>query len=162
MLEQELAVLRTELEHQEIDLLLQCHIKAILYKALLLCLQNLPAEQIQDCVSLTEAAEQIIPALQYIEENLGTPLSNDALASRCHMNTDYFIRRFRLSMGRTPGRYIQEQRVKRSEQQLLMTHLSIEQIAASNGFGSRFYFTRVFTKHTGVSPAAYRKGLCGT
>jgi transcriptional regulator GlxA family with amidase domain len=78
------------------------------------------------------------------------------------MNTDYFIRRFRLSMGRTPGQYIQEQRVKVAEQQLLMTSRSIEQIAADQGFGSRSYFTRIFTRHTGVSPAAYRKGLCGT
>ncbi|HET8841014.1 MAG TPA: helix-turn-helix transcriptional regulator, partial [Ktedonobacteraceae bacterium] len=74
----------------------------------------------------------------------------------------YFIRRFRLSIRRTPVQYIQEQRVKRAEQQLLMTRLSLEQIAADNGFGSRSYFSRIFTRHTGVSPAAYRKGLCGT
>lgn len=101
-------------------------------------------------------------ATQPYEAHLGEPLSNQDLASRCHMNTDYFIRRFRVSMGRTPGHYIQEQRIKRAEQQLLMTQLSIKQIAAENGFGSRFYFTRVFSRVTGVSPAAYRKGFCGT
>jgi AraC-like DNA-binding protein len=99
--------------------------------------------------------------LRYIEDNLGSSIANGELARHCHMSTDYFIRCFRQLMGRTPGQYIQEQRVKRAEQQLLMTSLSIEQIAADNGFGSRFYFTRVFTRHTGVSPAAYRKGLCG-
>jgi transcriptional regulator GlxA family with amidase domain len=119
-------------------------------------------EQIQRCLSLSKEAELLVPALQYIEANLGTSLSNRELANRCHMNTDYFIRRFRLSMGRTPGQYIQEQRVKGAEQQLLMTSRSIEQIAADQGFGSRSYFTRIFTRHTGVSPAAYRKGLCGT
>lgn len=159
----ELAVekLQTELRGQEIDLFLQFRTKAILYDALLLCLQSLSPAQIQRSLSLSEAAEPIIPALRYIEENLDTTLSNSELASHCHMNTDYFIRRFRLSMGRTPGQYIQEQRVKGAEQQLLMTRLSIEQIAANNGFGNRFYFTRIFTRHTGVSPAAYRKGLCG-
>lgn len=161
-LEQALEVLRTELKDQGLDLLLQFRIKAILYEALLLCLQSLPEEQIQRCLSLSEAVEPIVPALQHIEANLGRSLLNSELASRCHMNTDYFIRCFRLGMGRTPGQYIQEQRVKGAEQQLLMTHLSIEQIAANNGFGSRFYFTRIFTRHTGVSPAAYRKGLCGT
>src|SRR5579859_5567 len=161
-LEQTVGMLRAELEHQRIDLFLQFRIKTILYEALLFCLQSLPAEQIQRCLSLSEAVEPIVPALQYIEANLGTSLLNRELASRCHMNTDYFIRCFRLSMGRTPGQYIQEQRVKGAEQQLLMTSLSIEQIAANNGFGSRFYFTRIFTRHTGVSPAAYRKGLCGT
>lgn len=161
-LEQTLGVLRAELENQGIDLLVQFRLKAILYEALLLGLQSLSAEQIQRYTSLSEAVEPVLPALQYIEANLGASLSNPELANRCHMNSDYFIRRFRLIMGRTPGQYIQEQRIKRAEQQLLMTRLSIEQIAADNGFGSRYYFTRLFTRHTGVSPAAYRKGLCGT
>jgi AraC-like DNA-binding protein len=161
-LEQAVEVLRAELEHGGTDMLLQFRIKALLYEALLLCFQSLPMEQIQRCLSLSKEAELLVPALQYIEANLGTSLSNRELANRCHMNTDYFIRRFRLSMGRTPGQYIQEQRVKGAEQQLLMTSRSIEQIAADQGFGSRSYFTRIFTRHTGVSPAAYRKGLCGT
>ncbi len=160
-LEQSLAAFQIELEQQGSDLLLQFRLKAILYEALSLYLQGLPAGQIQRYTPLSEAVEPIVPALQYIEVNLGVPLSNHELAGYCHMNIDYFIRRFRVIMGRTPGQYIQEQRIKRAEQQLLLTRLSIEQIAADNGFGSRFYFTRVFTSHTGVSPAAYRKGLCG-
>lgn len=160
-LEEALWKLQTDLEQQR-DLLLQFRIKAILYEALLLCLQNVPPGHIQQSLALSETVASIVPALQYIEANLGASLSNSELASLCHMNTDYFIRRFRLSMRRTPVQYIQEQRVKRAEQQLLMTRLSLEQIAADNGFGSRSYFTRIFTRHTGVSPAAYRKGLCGT
>lgn len=161
-LEQVVEALRAELEHGGTDVLLQFRLKAILYEALLLCFQSLPLEQMQRCLSLSKETEPLAPALEYIEANLGTSLSNCELANRCHMNTDYFIRRFRLSMGRTPGQYIQEQRVKGAEQQLLMTSRSIEQIAAEHGFGSRSYFTRIFTRHTGVSPAAYRKGLCGT
>lgn len=159
-LEQEVALLRAALEQREIDLLMQFRIKAILYDGLSLCLQSLPEAQVQRYPQLSEAIEPIAPALQYIEANLGTSLPNHVLAGLCHMNTDYFIRRFRVITGRTPVRYIQEQRVKRAEQQLLMTSMSIEQIAAENGFGSRHYFTRIFTGHLGVSPAAYRKGLC--
>lgn len=161
-LEQALWALRAELEQEGINLLLQFRIKAILYEALLLYLQSLPTEQIQRCLLLSDAVEPIQPALQHIDAHLTASLSNRELASLCHMNIDYFIRCFRLSMGCTPVQYIQEQRVKGAEQQLLMTRLSIEQIAADNGFGSRYYFTRIFTRHTGVSPAAYRKGLCGT
>jgi len=160
-LEQALGIFRVQLEQRGSELLLQFRLKAILYEALSLYLQSLPAEQMQSYAPLSEGVEPILPALRYIEVNLGAPLSNHELAGHCHMNIDYFIRRFHLIMGRTPGQYIQEQRVKCAEQQLLMTHMSIEQIAADNGFGSRFYFTRVFTRHTGVSPAAYRKGLCG-
>lgn len=153
--------LRAELEQQKLDLLLQLRIKTILYEALLLYLQNLADEQVQRYLLQSEVIEPILPALQYIEAHLESTLSNAILAQLCHMTPDYFIRRFRLSTGRTPVQYIQEQRIKQAEQQLLMTNLSIEQIAAANGFGIRYYFTRIFTRHTGVSPAAYRKGLCG-
>lgn len=160
-LEQALYALQKELQAATHDLLLQFRIKAILYEALLLHLQNLPAEQLQSDPSQSSATAPLLPALHHIEANLGSRLTNSELASRCHMHPDYFIRRFHMSMGRTPGQYIQEQRVKQAEQQLLMTNLSIEQIATANGFGSRYYFTRVFSRYTGVSPAAYRKGLCG-
>lgn len=160
-LEEAVCSLRTELEQQKLDLFLQLRIKAILYEALLLYLQNLTDEQIQRYLLQSETIEPILPALQYIEAHLEDTLSNAILAQLCHMTPDYFIRCFRLSMGRTPIRYIQEQRVKQAEQQLLMTNQSIEQIAAASGFGSRYYFTRIFTRHIGVSPAAYRKGLCG-
>lgn len=161
-LEPAVRALRDELQQRQgVDLLLQFRAKAILYTALVLHLQRIPQEQIQRCLPSMNAFEAIWPALQYIDSHLATPLSSRDLAKVCHMNTDYFIRRFRQSTGRTPVQYIQEQRIKRAEQQLLMTTESIEQVAAENGFGSRYYFTRVFKEHTGVSPAAYRKGLCG-
>lgn len=161
-LEEALWTLQGELEQKKIELFLQLRIKSVLYEVLLLCLQSLPTEQLQRSLQLSEDIESIEPALQHIETNLGTSLSNSELARLCHMNIDYFIRRFRLSVKRTPVQYIQEQRVKQAEQHLLMTRLSLEQIAMNCGFGSRSYFTRVFTRHTGVSPAAYRRGLCGT
>jgi AraC-like DNA-binding protein len=152
-------MLRQEMELGEIDLLMQLRIKAILYEALTLYLHSLSPKQLQQSLHRTEGMAALIPALQFIDANLADGLLNSDLADLCHMNTDYFIRRFRLSLGRTPVQYIQEQRVKRAEQQLLLTDLSLEQIATENGFGSRAYFTRIFTRHSGVSPAAFRKGL---
>jgi len=44
-------------------------------------------------------------------------------------------------------------------QALLFTADSIETIAAESGFANRFYFSRVFMRHMGVSPAIYRKAV---
>ncbi len=162
VLEKTVWELMGELErHEGVELIQQFRVKAILYEGLTRHLEQMPEEDLQRCLRLTSTMEPVLPAVQHIEINLASPLPNTDLANLCHMNTDYFIRRFRECMGQTPGQYIQEQRVKRAEQQILLTNQSIEQIATNNGFGSRFYFTRVFTQHTGVSPAAYRKGLCG-
>jgi AraC-like DNA-binding protein len=157
-LEQSVWLIRQELQQATgVALLQQFRIKAILYAGLTHYLQQLPYEQLVHYSQLAIDLEPVLPAIQHIETHLSGQLLSRDLAQLCHMNPDYFTRRFRECVGQTPGQYIQEQRIKRAEQQLLLTKESIEQIAANNGFGSRAYLSRVFTRHTGVSPAAYRK-----
>jgi AraC family L-rhamnose operon transcriptional activator RhaR len=60
-------------------------------------------------------------------------------------------------VGQSPSHYIRERRVMLAAQQLLFSSASIDDIALATGFGNRFYFSRVFTRQLGVSPAAYRK-----
>jgi len=145
----------------EKDLVLQFRIKALLYEGLALYLQSMPPEQLQCCLQLASSLEPVLPAVRHIENNLASRLLICDLAQLCHMNEDYFIRRFRECVGQTPGQYIQAQRVKMAERLLLFTDDSIAQIAEHTGFGNRFYFSRVFAQHTSVSPAAYRKGARG-
>jgi AraC-like DNA-binding protein len=144
-------------EGQAVDLVLECRVKAVIYEGLALYLQNLPPEQLNQSLQLAIALKPVLPAINYISNNLARPLFNRELAGLCQMNEDYFIRRFKECMSQTPGDYIREQRVKLAAQQLLFSPNSIEQIAAASGFGSRFYLSRVFKNVTGLSPAAYRK-----
>ncbi|GAC1466457.1 MAG: hypothetical protein NVS2B12_11260 [Ktedonobacteraceae bacterium] len=161
-MEQSIQAMQQELQQQTgIALLQQFRIKAILYSGLTSYLQQVPYEQLQRYSQLTIDLEPVLPAIQHIETHLAEQLLSRDLAQLCHMNSDYFTRRFRDCVGQTPGQYIQEQRIKRAEQQLLLSKESIEHIAATNGFGSRAYFSRVFARRTGVSPAAYRAGLPG-
>ncbi len=142
---------------EQVDLILECRVKAIIYEGLALYLQTLPPEQIKQPLEMAITLKAVLPAIDYINANLDKPLFNRILAELCQMNEDYFIRRFKESLGQTPGDYIREQRVKLAAQKLLFTADSIEQIAAATGFGSRFYLSRVFKNVIGLSPAAYRK-----
>jgi AraC-like DNA-binding protein len=157
-LQQTVREIMQELEpRKEASLVLQFRAKAIIYEGLALYLRSLPTEQLQRCLELAQALEPVLPAIHHIESHLSSRLLSNELAQLCHMQVDYFTRRFRECVGQTPGQYIQEQRVKLAARQLLFTDLSIEQIAANAGFGSRFYFSRIFALHTGLPPAAYRK-----
>ena len=54
-------------------------------------------------------------------------------------------------------RYLLELRLNTAMKLLRHTDHSIEQIARECGFGDRYYFTRIFTKHRQTTPAAFRK-----
>lgn len=138
-------------------LLTQCRIKALLYGALAAYLAQLPPELHERYHQLVQVQAPVQPALQEIETRLDQRLSNSELARLCHLSEDYFIRLFRASVGQSPLQYIQAQRVRRAAQRLLFSADSIDAIAQATGFGNRFYFSRVFTRHLGVAPASYRR-----
>ena len=99
------------------------------------------------------------PSVAYIETHLMADLSNPVLARLCSMSEGHFIRAFSACMERTPAQYVIECQIKASLRRLLLTSESIERIAEECGFGSRHYFSRMFARQTGQSPAAFRRGL---
>lgn len=142
---------------EEINLARQCRLKALVYQALGLHLETLPAQTLLQCAQMATAQGVLLPALHHIEDYIAQPLSNARLAAMCHLSEDYFIRQFRNAVGQTPLQYILERRVTLAAQRLLFSQESIEQIALGVGFANRFHFSRVFARRMGISPAAYRK-----
>ncbi|HEY3333071.1 MAG TPA: AraC family transcriptional regulator [Capsulimonadaceae bacterium] len=138
------------------DLRMHFRLKGLIYNSLARYLEGLTDEQTSALARLVTALAPLQPALDHIERDPAARLRNDDLAALCCMSEDHFIRRFRQSLGDTPANYIQQRRVTLAAQQLLFTDASIEAIADSTGFGNRYYFTRVFTRRIGLSPAAYR------
>ncbi len=64
---------------------------------------------------------------------------------------------FKKITGRTPVDYKNFECVKKAQQQLLQTNLTVSCIAELLGFENAFYFSRVFKMYTGVSPKMYRE-----
>lgn len=146
-----------------LDFLRECRLKAVLYEVMALCLAAVPPETRRRGEWLAAEMEPILPALRHIDAHLADPLPVARLAACCHLSADTFARCFRRCVGQTPTQYVQECRVTQAAQRLLFTGDSIERIADDCGFGNRFYFSRIFTRHTGLSPAAYRiSGQIGT
>ena len=140
-----------------LDFALESRLKAVIYESLALCFEELPDERQEQFARLTASMTDVLPAIHFIEAELGATISNSSLAKLCSMSENHFIRRFKERLGQTPAKYIQERRLAQAGQRLLFTSDSIEKIAEETGFGNRFYLTRVFSKHLKLSPAAYRK-----
>ncbi len=85
------------------------------------------------------------------------PWSNSDFARLVRMSPDGLTRSFRRWMGMTPTEYTQQVRVREACRLLSQTDETIDAVAHAVGFPDRFYFSRVFKKHTNVSPARYRK-----
>ena len=140
------------------DLAMQCRIKAAIYEAFSLAIAELGRDAVARSEAHVAGLGPVMPALRRIERDLGERLDNSILANACCMSEDHFIRRFRAAVGKTPARYLTERRITIAAQQLRFTTRSIESIAEQTGFGNRFYFTRVFARELGITPARYRLG----
>lgn len=57
-------------------------------------------------------------------------------------------------MGTTFNSYLGELRVSKSKALLLTTDATIVEVCEQSGFEDQSYFTKVFKKYTGVTPAA--------
>lgn len=136
----------------------ECWMRGVICEGLGRYLASLPTENTERFRARLAVIQAFYPALEYIHNHLSEHLTNAQIAARCSMSEDHFIRRFRAATGMPPARYILQRRVARAAELLLATGESIESIAQNTGFCDRYYFTRVFSRLTGVSPAFFRKG----
>src|SRR5262249_40951334 len=87
------------------ELGMQLRLKALILEALVLCLPVTLADQVEQDGQVAEPPEMIQPALAYVQTHLAMHIKMNDLAAQCNMSKDYFIRRFRQSMGITPLQY---------------------------------------------------------
>ena len=123
------------------------------YEGLLICLM----------AQLTEARKPPKPhhrkldaALLAMSENISLRLSNEALAQKCGLSKFYFIKLFREVTGVTPQQYYTQLVLETAKSLLESTDYTVGQIASLCGLEDPFYFSRLFKKHIGISPSAYR------
>ena len=103
--------------------------------------------------------EEIEAAVAYFNENYNTKVSVDDYAESLHISTNWFIRNFKLYMKISPAQYILSLRMVNAQSLLENTEYNIGEIAEIVGYDNPLYFSRVFKKEYGVSPAQYRKNL---
>jgi signal transduction histidine kinase/AraC-like DNA-binding protein/ABC-type sugar transport system substrate-binding protein len=96
-------------------------------------------------------------AIAYLQQRFTEPISRQELAGAIGVNKDYLSHIFHQELGISPWEYLNRYRVRRAKLLLEDTSLSITAIAAQVGFDDLSYFSRVFNKHAGCSPRAYRE-----
>jgi transcriptional regulator GlxA family with amidase domain len=97
--------------------------------------------------------------LTWLEQHLCEELSLPAVARRAGMSTRTLSRRFRQEVGTTPALWLTGARVRRAQQLLEATDLSVERVAEEVGFRSSAVLRQHFGQIVGTNPKGYRRSF---
>jgi transcriptional regulator GlxA family with amidase domain len=100
--------------------------------------------------------------LDDLAERLDEPHTVSGLATRVHMSTRSFSRRFVAETGVSPMQWLTRQRILHARLLLETTDLTIDEIAVRCGFGSATLFRHHFDQEVGVAPTRYRRSYAST
>lgn len=94
---------------------------------------------------------------EFIKENLAKDITLDELSSLVQMSRFHFSRSFKETLGVSPIRYINQERVKFAKSVLVTSRTSIGEISQRLGFGTIQNFIKTFRELVGVTPSEFRK-----
>lgn len=94
--------------------------------------------------------------IEYINSHLHYPITLNDLAARCRLTPQYLSSLFKKETGRTPTRYILDEKLETAKHMLLYSEYTLAEIANYLAFCSHSNFTEHFRKKYGVTPREFR------
>lgn len=80
----------------------------------------------------------------------------EQLARMAGLSAPHFSRLFKATFGTSPIDWLRRERISQSKRRLVESSDSIKQIAEQVGYSDRFFFSKDFKRHTGVTPGQFR------
>ena len=102
----------------------------------------------EDVIALTIALMQ---------KKIASIVSLQEFADFAKLSVSHFSAIFREKTGYSPIEYFNHLKIQKACQYLLLTNMTVKEIAAQLGIDDQYYFSRMFSKLMGHSPIEYRK-----
>ncbi|MBC9930071.1 AraC family transcriptional regulator [Chitinophaga qingshengii] len=104
-------------------------------------------------------ATPVLDIIGYIQENIYSPpaLRAAVIARHFHISQSYLGRYFKKHTNENLQDYITNYKLKLVETRLKHSDLRINEIAAELSFTDESHLTRLFRKHRGMNPSAFRR-----
>lgn len=100
---------------------------------------------------------KIIKAIEYINSKYKEGITLQDLSEKTNYSIPHLRRMFYKFFKISPIQYLNNLRIEKAKELLLMDNLPINYIAENVGFKNSSYFSRVFKKHTQLSPCKYKE-----
>ncbi|HCL6543326.1 TPA: transcriptional regulator FtrA [Klebsiella oxytoca] len=117
------------------------------------------AQQIVRPVAKARESQRLGLLFDFLHQNLAANHTVASLAERAGMGSRTFLRRFEDTTGKTPARWLLDERLLRATQHLTHSRLSVEQIAELCGFANASTLRHHFRQQYALSPLQYRKTM---
>lgn len=96
--------------------------------------------------------------VNFVMDNINKEIKEAVIAERCHCSTTYFSKKFHLHFGVSFRDFVCDKRILLAKKLIEAdTESKIAVICYQCGYKDVSYFSRIFKKRTGVTPASYRR-----
>jgi AraC-like DNA-binding protein len=94
--------------------------------------------------------------VEYIDVHLSARITLSDLAAAAGLSRMHFASQFRMATGLRPHEFLLRRRVRRAEELLQSTTMSIVEIALAVGFQTQAHLTTIFKRFMGSTPGRWR------
>lgn len=119
-------------------------------------------QQIEHPVARSRESQRLGMLYDFLHQHLEESHSVRSLAERVGMSERTFLRRFQDATGKTPARWLLDERLQLAQHYLATSRHSMEKIAELTGFGNAKNLRLRFQQHLAINPLAYRKKFTAT
>jgi len=107
-------------------------------------------------VHIDSMEDAVNSSINFMQEHLDKTLSLKTIADKVCLSSSHYTFLFKQKTGFTPIEYFNHLKIQKACQFLLFTDKRVKEIADHVGINDPYYFSRLFTKLMGISPAEYR------
>jgi AraC family transcriptional regulator, arabinose operon regulatory protein len=125
----------------------------------LFCILLQHVRRLTDASDAGSIPEPLLRSKWHIEAHFREALDVGGLAAMADLSKAHYSTRFQAAFGIAPMAYCIQLRLRHAVLLLGNPNLSISEIAARVGYDDAFHFSKLFRKHLGCSPRAWRQGF---
>ena len=101
----------------------------------------------------------VVKVIQYFWTHIGEEITRDSLLKEFSVNKNVLNDAFNKEVGMPCMSYLENMRMAAARSDLQYTDRTISEISLACGYSDMNYFSKVFKKHTGLTPSEFQKNM---